>query len=95
MPWPLPPVPSPPILGERGRRGEGCVSPRIGGRGGRHTRWLTVITVDPAQFGADWETLHCTQVLPDKLAIDLAYLAQRSLTRDLTLILQTIAAVRK
>ena len=45
--------------------------------------------------GADWETLYCTQVLPDKLAIDLAYLERRTLTSDLKILLQTVAAVFK
>ena len=37
--------------------------------------------------------LYRTRVLPDKLALDLAYLARRTLFSDLKLILQTIAAV--
>lgn len=43
--------------------------------------------------GENWEMIYCTQVLPDKLAIDLAYLAQRTLASDLKLIFQTVAAV--
>ncbi len=43
--------------------------------------------------GPDWETVYRTRVLPDKLAIDLAYLERRTLASDLKLILQTIAAV--
>jgi len=43
--------------------------------------------------GADWETVYRTRVLPDKLAIDLAYLARRTLGSDLKLILQTVAAM--
>ena len=43
--------------------------------------------------GADWETIYRTRVLPDKLAIDLAYLERRTLVSDLKLILRTIAAV--
>jgi len=43
--------------------------------------------------GADWETVYRTRVLPDKLAIDLAYLARRTLGSDLKLIRQTVAAM--
>jgi lipopolysaccharide/colanic/teichoic acid biosynthesis glycosyltransferase len=43
--------------------------------------------------GDDWETLYRNQVMPDKLAIDLAYLERRTLVGDLKLIVQTIAAV--
>jgi lipopolysaccharide/colanic/teichoic acid biosynthesis glycosyltransferase len=43
--------------------------------------------------GADWETVYREQVLPAKLAIDLDYLARRTLISDLKLIMQTIAAV--
>ena len=43
--------------------------------------------------GANWETVYRTQVLPDKLAIDLAYLAQRTLWSDLVLILRTIGSM--
>lgn len=45
--------------------------------------------------GDDWETCYCTQVLPDKLAIDLAYLERRTLVSDLQILLQTLAAVFK
>jgi lipopolysaccharide/colanic/teichoic acid biosynthesis glycosyltransferase len=40
--------------------------------------------------GPDWESLYCTEVMPTKIAIDLAYLEQRSLLTDLKLIGQTI-----
>ena len=43
--------------------------------------------------GPDWENIYRTQVLPDKLAIDLAYLEQRTLLTDLKLILRTISAI--
>jgi lipopolysaccharide/colanic/teichoic acid biosynthesis glycosyltransferase len=43
--------------------------------------------------GEGWETIYRTRVLPDKLAIDLAYLARRTVASDLKLIIQTIAAV--
>lgn len=43
--------------------------------------------------GEDWESIYQTKVLPDKLAIDLAYLEQRTLGSDLKLILRTIATV--
>ena len=43
--------------------------------------------------GEDWETHYRTRVLPDKLALDLAYLTRRTLLSDLALILRTLAAV--
>ncbi|MFZ1595653.1 MAG: sugar transferase [Anaerolineae bacterium] len=43
--------------------------------------------------GEDWETHYRARVLPDKLALDLAYLARRTLLSDLALILRTLAAV--
>jgi lipopolysaccharide/colanic/teichoic acid biosynthesis glycosyltransferase len=43
--------------------------------------------------GPDWETVYREEVLPAKLAIDLDYLARRTLASDLRLILQTIAAI--
>lgn len=43
--------------------------------------------------GEDWETVYRTKVLPDKLAIDLDYLAHRTLGSDLKLIFRTIAAM--
>ena len=43
--------------------------------------------------GEDWETHYRTRVLPDKLALDLAYLARRTLLSDLALFLRTLAAV--
>lgn len=43
--------------------------------------------------GEDWETIYRTKVLPEKLAIDLAYLEQRTLGSDLKLIFRTIAAM--
>ncbi len=43
--------------------------------------------------GENWETVYREEVLPHKLAIDLAYLEQRTLLSDLKLILKTIAAM--
>lgn len=43
--------------------------------------------------GPDWEQVYCTQVLPAKLAIDLAWLDRRTLAGDLLLLLHTVAAV--
>ena len=40
--------------------------------------------------GADWERTYCTEVLPAKLAIDLAYLSRRTLFSDVGLILRTL-----
>lgn len=42
---------------------------------------------------ADWETIYQHDILPHKLALDLAYLQQRSLRNDLVLILHTIASI--
>lgn len=43
--------------------------------------------------GTDWETVYREQVMPAKLAVDLDYLAQRTLISDIRLIIQTIGAV--
>jgi len=43
--------------------------------------------------GEDWETLYREQVLPAKLAIDLAYLERRTAFSDLKLVFRTIAAI--
>jgi len=43
--------------------------------------------------GPDWETVYREQVLPAKLAIDLDYLARRSLWSDLGLIVRTIGSM--
>jgi lipopolysaccharide/colanic/teichoic acid biosynthesis glycosyltransferase len=43
--------------------------------------------------GADWETVYREQVLPAKLAIDLDYLARRTLRSDLGLIVRTIGSM--
>ena len=41
----------------------------------------------------DWERVYCTEVLPAKLAIDLAYLSKRTLISDILLILRTIVSM--
>jgi len=43
--------------------------------------------------GPDWETVYRTQVLPAKLAIDLAYLLKRSLSSDVILILRSVLSL--
>ncbi len=43
--------------------------------------------------GEDWETTYRNRVLPDKLAIDLAYLERRTAFSDLKLVFRTIAAI--
>lgn len=43
--------------------------------------------------GADWEVTYRTQVLPAKLAIDLDYLAHRTLFSDVKLVLDTVFAM--
>lgn len=43
--------------------------------------------------GPDWETIYRQDVMPSKLAIDLAYLQTRTVWTDLRLIVQTILAI--
>lgn len=43
--------------------------------------------------GADWERVYRQEVMPAKLAIDLAYLQRRTVGTDLRLIIQTILAI--
>jgi FlaA1/EpsC-like NDP-sugar epimerase/lipopolysaccharide/colanic/teichoic acid biosynthesis glycosyltransferase len=43
--------------------------------------------------GADWETTYRRRVMPHKLAMDLAYLRQRTFGTDIVLILKTMAAL--
>lgn len=45
--------------------------------------------------GADWERTYCTEVLPAKLSIDLAYLSRRTLFSDVGLILRTLFSMFK
>ena len=45
--------------------------------------------------GPDWEEIYCTKVMPTKIAIDLAYLARRTLWTDLKLIFQTILMMKQ
>lgn len=41
----------------------------------------------------NWETVYQQEVMPAKLAVDLAYMAQRSLLTDIRLILRTVLAM--
>lgn len=43
--------------------------------------------------GTDWETVYREEVMPAKLAIDLAYLQKRTVWSDLRLVMHTILAV--
>ncbi len=43
--------------------------------------------------GPDWERVYRTQVLPGKLAIELAYLSRRTLATDVVLVLRTLACM--
>lgn len=43
--------------------------------------------------GEEWETIYINQVMREKLAIDLAYLAQRSFVGDLNILLHTVLAL--
>jgi lipopolysaccharide/colanic/teichoic acid biosynthesis glycosyltransferase len=45
--------------------------------------------------GADWETVYQQQVMPEKIAIDLAYMASANVITDLKLIFQTIFAMAR
>ncbi|WP_298981878.1 sugar transferase [Caldilinea sp.] len=45
--------------------------------------------------GPDWETTYREKIMPAKLAIDLAYMAQRTLYTDIQLILRTILSLTK
>jgi lipopolysaccharide/colanic/teichoic acid biosynthesis glycosyltransferase len=45
--------------------------------------------------GDDWETVYQTKIMPEKIAIDLAYMASANVTTDLKLIFQTILAVAR
>jgi len=45
--------------------------------------------------GEDWETVYRTQVMPEKLAIDLAYLQRRTLWSDLVLVFRTVVAMMR
>jgi FlaA1/EpsC-like NDP-sugar epimerase/lipopolysaccharide/colanic/teichoic acid biosynthesis glycosyltransferase len=43
--------------------------------------------------GDDWETVYREQIMPHKLALDLAYLRHRTVWTDLVIVLETIAAL--
>ena len=43
--------------------------------------------------GYDWERLYIEEVMPDKLSIELEYLAQRTLLSDVKIVLSTIIAL--
>ena len=45
--------------------------------------------------GDDWERTYVEEVLPEKLALELAYLRHRTLGSDLRLILRTLAALAR
>ena len=45
--------------------------------------------------GPDWETVYCREILPAKLALELAYLHRRTFWSDVGVILRTVAAVFK
>jgi lipopolysaccharide/colanic/teichoic acid biosynthesis glycosyltransferase len=44
-------------------------------------------------IGPNRERMYCTEVLPNKLAMDLAYLSQRTLLSDILLIIRTILSI--
>jgi len=43
--------------------------------------------------GSDWEGMYCTEVLPTKLAMDLAYFSHRTLLSDILLIIRTVLSI--
>jgi lipopolysaccharide/colanic/teichoic acid biosynthesis glycosyltransferase len=43
--------------------------------------------------GDDWEKIYLREIMPQKLAIELEYLARRTLWQDLALIVRTLWAV--
>lgn len=43
--------------------------------------------------GRDWEQVYRERVMPEKLAIDLDYLEQRTIESDLRLLVQTLIAM--
>jgi lipopolysaccharide/colanic/teichoic acid biosynthesis glycosyltransferase len=45
--------------------------------------------------GDDWETVYHQKVMPEKIAIDLAYMASANVITDLKLILQTVFAMAR
>ena len=44
--------------------------------------------------GTDWESVYRNKVLPEKIAIDLDYLAQRNLRSDIGLIIKTVLSMK-
>jgi len=48
---------------------------------------------EAALSGADWETAYVQQIMPAKLALDLEYVQNASLLRDVGLIVRTVAAM--
>jgi lipopolysaccharide/colanic/teichoic acid biosynthesis glycosyltransferase len=44
--------------------------------------------------GDDWEKLYREKILPEKIAIDLAYLERRNIREDLRIVMQTISALK-
>ena len=43
--------------------------------------------------GDDWQNIYLTEILPQKLAIELEYLTERTLWQDLILIVRTVGAI--
>lgn len=43
--------------------------------------------------GSDWEYVYCNEIMPMKLALDLAYIEKRTIWTDLTLIFRTISTM--
>lgn len=43
--------------------------------------------------GDDWQNIYLTEILPQKLAVELEYLTERTLWQDLILIIRTVGAI--
>ncbi|HUS16727.1 MAG TPA: polysaccharide biosynthesis protein, partial [Chloroflexia bacterium] len=65
-----------------------CVRPGITGAAS-----LTYRNEEALLTGPDWERAYREDVMPAKLALDLAYLTRRTLLSDMGLILQTVSAL--
>jgi lipopolysaccharide/colanic/teichoic acid biosynthesis glycosyltransferase len=50
---------------------------------------------EAALSGTDWETTYINQVMPDKLAIDLAYVRRAGVLQDIAVLWRTVRAVLK
>jgi lipopolysaccharide/colanic/teichoic acid biosynthesis glycosyltransferase len=54
---------------------------------------LTYRNEESLLSGDDWETKYLTEVMPDKLAIDIAYCDRANIWQDLSLISKTVLSM--